>query len=230
MTEMFIQRVSSYAGDIDFLIDLVTVLAGFWFLVAEVALFYLLFRFRRKPDTPSIYIDGTDKKHKRWINTPHIFILIFDVVLIVAATKVWYNIKQDAPPADATIGVISQQWAWSFQHPGADNVLDTDDDIFNIDDNGDGLGTPASWFRGVYTFKRPRGAESADGLRANQFHLVKSVQEQALSAEVRKRRDALESELSVIREKRDALSEQEYLVELERICLEIARLYRDSEK
>ncbi len=109
-----------------------------------------------------------------------------------------------------------------------DNRLVTEHAL--IDDNGDGLGTPASWFRGVYTFKRPRGAESADGLRANQFHLVKSVQEQALSAEVRKRRDALESELSVIREKRDALSEQEYLVELERICLEIARLYRDSEK
>ena len=30
--------------------------------------------------------------------------------------------------------MIGQQWAWTFQHPGADNELDTDDDIFTVDD------------------------------------------------------------------------------------------------
>ena len=109
-----------------------------------------------------------------------------------------------------------------------DNRLVTEHAL--IDDNGDGLGTPATWFRGVYTFRRAKGAGSADGLRANQLHLVKSVQEQALSPGVRKRRDALESELSGLRERRKTVSEEEYLVELERICLAIARLYRDAEK
>ena len=109
-----------------------------------------------------------------------------------------------------------------------DNRLVTEHAL--IDDNGDGLGTPATWFRGVYTFRRAKGAGSADGLRANQLHLVKSVQEQALAPGVRKRRDALESELSGLRERRKTVSEEEYLVELERICLAIARLYRDAEK
>ncbi len=134
MTEIFIQRVSSYASDIDLLIDLITVLAGFWFIVAEVALFYFLFRFRRKPDCPTTYVDGTDKKHKRWINVPHILIIVCDVVLIIGATKVWYNIKQHLPEADATIGVISQQWAWTFVHPGRDGELHTEDDVTLVDE------------------------------------------------------------------------------------------------
>ena len=109
-----------------------------------------------------------------------------------------------------------------------DNRLATEHAL--IDDNGDGLGTPASWFRGVYTFRRAKGAGSTDGLRANQLHLVKSLQEQALTPEVRKHRDTLEAELSKLREQRDTLAEEKYLAELERICLAIARLYRDADK
>ncbi len=36
------------------------------------------------------------------------------------------------PPADETVRVIGQQWAWSFQQPGPDGVLDTADDIRTV--------------------------------------------------------------------------------------------------
>ncbi len=45
---------------------------------------------------------------------------------------VWYNIKQVMPPADETVRVIGQQWAWSFQQAGPDGVLDTADDIRTV--------------------------------------------------------------------------------------------------
>ena len=61
-----------------------------------------------------------------------------------------------------------------------------------IDDNGDGLGTPADWFRGTRATKQPKDGRSLDGLRAHQFHLVRSAEEQRLSAEARARRDELE--------------------------------------
>jgi cytochrome c oxidase subunit 2 len=56
------------------------------------------------------------------------------VVIIIFAVQAWYNVKQRLPDADSTIRIIGQQWAWTFQHPGADNELDTDDDIFTVDD------------------------------------------------------------------------------------------------
>ncbi|HSH14246.1 MAG TPA: hypothetical protein VLA15_10865, partial [Desulfurivibrionaceae bacterium] len=38
------------------------------------------------------------------------------------------------PEAQSTIRVVGQQWGWVFQHPGADNQLDTSDDILTTDD------------------------------------------------------------------------------------------------
>nr|MDQ3624677.1 hypothetical protein [Verrucomicrobiota bacterium] len=41
-----------------------------------------------------------------------------------------------------------------------------------LDDNGDGLGTPADWFRGVRAVKKARDDAELDGLRAHQMHLI----------------------------------------------------------
>ena len=46
MIEHFVKNASSYAGDIDGLILLVTVLVGFWFFAAQGIFFWLIFRFR----------------------------------------------------------------------------------------------------------------------------------------------------------------------------------------
>src|SRR4029450_8981839 len=61
-----------------------------------------------------------------------------------------------------------------------------------IDDNGDGLGTPADWFRGVRAVKTAANSAGVDGLRAHQIHLVRSEQERNLSPAVRAKRDELE--------------------------------------
>jgi hypothetical protein len=93
-----------------------------------------------------------------------------------------------------------------------------------IDDNGDGLGTPADWFRGVRATKKARDGASLDGMRANQLFLVRSAQEQALPGEVRARRDALELWVARLRESKSQMSEADYYSRLESILLELARL------
>jgi hypothetical protein len=97
-----------------------------------------------------------------------------------------------------------------------------------IDDNGDGLGTPAEWFRGVLATKQARDGASLDGTRAHQLHLVRSEQEQQLPAELRARRDQLELELAALRSRKAKLSEEKYLEEIEKILLAIAALYEGS--
>jgi cytochrome c oxidase subunit 2 len=130
----FIPQASTYASSIDNVIFLVGVLVGFWFFVAEGMFFWLIWRFRAKEGVKSEYIEGHEKHLKRWITWPHGLVLVCDIIIIVAAVQVWYNVKQRLPEADATIRVIGQQWAWTFQHPGADNELDTADDIFTVDE------------------------------------------------------------------------------------------------
>jgi hypothetical protein len=94
-----------------------------------------------------------------------------------------------------------------------------------VDDNGDGLGTPADWFRGVRATKRARDGSSLDGSRAHQFHLVRSPAEQQLPADVRAKRDQLELQVSRLRESKAKMSEDAYYRELEQLLLQIAALY-----
>ena len=45
--ESLIVAASSFASTIDNVILVVAVLGGFWFIVAEVVLFYFIFKYRR---------------------------------------------------------------------------------------------------------------------------------------------------------------------------------------
>jgi hypothetical protein len=97
-----------------------------------------------------------------------------------------------------------------------------------LDDNGDGLGTPADWFRGVHATKRPKDGAAADGTRAHQFHLVRSAAEQQLGPELRAKRDRLEQRVAELRAAKAKMAEETYLRELEKVLLELADLYRGT--
>jgi len=126
-------RVSTFAGEIDGLVVLVTVLVGVWFFATQIMFFWLLWRFRAGANPKSQYITGKEPHLKRWINIPHTLILLCDIVVIVAAVRVWVHVKQTLPPADDTVRVVGQQWAWTFQHSGPDGTLDTADDVWTSD-------------------------------------------------------------------------------------------------
>jgi len=94
-----------------------------------------------------------------------------------------------------------------------------------LDDNGDGLGTPASWFSGVRAVKTATGGKAVDGVRAHQMFLVPGDVERGLSPDVRLHRDELEKKLSALRAQKSKLNEDEYYRQLEAILVETARLY-----
>ena len=94
-----------------------------------------------------------------------------------------------------------------------------------LDDNGDGLGTPAAWFRGIRATQRAKEGASLDGTRAHQIHLIASDREKQLPPELRQRRDALELAIAKLREEKPALNEDDYYDRLEKLMLELAQLY-----
>jgi cytochrome c oxidase subunit 2 len=139
--DWLIPRASTFAGDIDGLILLIAVLVGVGFVVAQGIFFYFIFRYRRRDGVKAKYVTGEEKREKRWINIPHGIVLLCDIVIVVAAIKVWVDVKQTLPEPDRTVRVIAQQWAWTFVHPGPDGVLDTDDDITTTDELHLSVGT-----------------------------------------------------------------------------------------
>lgn len=134
MLDRLVASASSYSGDVDQLFVLITVIVGAWFIAAEAMFFWLLFRFRAKDGARAQYITGKEKHLKRWINIPHGLVLVCDIIIIIAAIRVWVTIKQTLPPADRTVRVMAQQWAWTFTDPGPDGKIDTPDDIRTTDE------------------------------------------------------------------------------------------------
>ncbi len=98
-----------------------------------------------------------------------------------------------------------------------------------VDDNGDKLGTPPDWFRGVRAVKTAKDGAAPDGITAAQWILVKSSREADLDPAARARRDELEQDLAALRQRKARLSEDEYLKLLEPLLVELAKLYSPSE-
>lgn len=98
-----------------------------------------------------------------------------------------------------------------------------------LDDNGDGLGTPGDWFHGVRAVKVAKEGATADGLRAGQLTFLRSTRERQLPAEARARRDELERKVAELRERKASQDEEAYYGQLEKLLVELARIYEASE-
>lgn len=120
-----------------------------------------------------------------------------------------------------TAGSRTEEWYKSKSRLATEHAL--------LDDNADGLGTPAGWFRGVRATKRARDGAALDGVRANQMHLVPGDRERKLPPDVRRRRDEIERQVAALREEKGMLGEEEYYGRLEPLMVELARLYSGRE-
>ena len=99
-----------------------------------------------------------------------------------------------------------------------------------LDDNGDGLGTRADWFRGVRPVQKAEDGASLDGYRAHQFHLIHSEAESKMPAQLRIERDRLELEVIKLRDAKESFSEEEYYSRLEKLLYQIAQIYEQTDR
>jgi hypothetical protein len=97
-----------------------------------------------------------------------------------------------------------------------------------LDDNGDGLGTRADWFRGIRPVRKAENSASLDGYRAHQFHIVHSEAENKISPGLRAQRDRLELEVIKLRDAKEKFSEDEYFSKLEALLYDIAQIYEQT--
>ena len=99
-----------------------------------------------------------------------------------------------------------------------------------LDDNGDGVGTPATFFEGLRVAERSKSGALPDGDRAHQWHLVPSERERAIPPALRARRDRLELEISALRNRKTAMPQDDYYATLEQLLLKLARLYEEIDQ
>ena len=98
-----------------------------------------------------------------------------------------------------------------------------------LDDNGDGLGTRADWFRGIRPVQSAADGADLDGYRAGQFHLLRSDADMKIPPALRAERDRLELEVMELRDAKETFSEEEYFSKLQSLLIQIARIYEQAD-
>ncbi len=126
------ENASSYGARIDGVIDLVFWIVGAWFVLVMGVLLVFAIRYHHRWHERAAYVPARTLRGMAIVLVPTAVILLFDLVIEAASTRVWDRVKIDMPPAAQTVRVIAKQYTWTIVHPGADNQLDTPDDITEL--------------------------------------------------------------------------------------------------
>jgi len=125
----FPENISTFGADVDGVFYLIYYIVGFWFLLTQVAIFYLVIRFRRRAGQPAAYIRGDTWKQLSWILIPAAIVLVLDLGIDAAGARVWEEIKTRIPAGDVHLEINAKQFEWMITYPGADDQLGTADDF-----------------------------------------------------------------------------------------------------
>ena len=96
-----------------------------------------------------------------------------------------------------------------------------------IDDNGDGKGTPADWFEGIRLTRKAKEGTAADGLKANQFLLIRHERDRQVPPELIQQRNDLEVRVAALQDQKKSLGDDEFYRQLEALLVPLARTYAE---
>ncbi len=129
MYSWFPENISTYGGELDAVYYLIFYIVGAWFVAAQVAIIYFVWRFRKQKGQPAQYIRGDRLKELAWILVPAAIVLVLDLAIDAAGARVWDEVKIDIPEGDVQLEVTGKQFEWLIRYPGPDQKLGTDDDF-----------------------------------------------------------------------------------------------------
>ena len=105
---------SDLGREIDFLWDRLLLLGTIVFVLVEVALIYIVFRYRRRENQPPPpQTHGSTKLEITWTLIPAV-ILVF---IAVPTVRTIFITQAQAAPGSLNIEVTGHQWWWEFRYP-----------------------------------------------------------------------------------------------------------------
>ncbi len=125
MLDTLPQAISSFAPSIDQMLYLIYYITGFFFIVMEGYLVYLVVRYRHKKGTAAKYEPGNTWAQIQWIIVFSVVILVLDLSIDIKGGKTWAEVKESMPATDLTVKVQAKQFDWTFFYPDKDGKFDT---------------------------------------------------------------------------------------------------------
>lgn len=130
---------SEHGAGIDRMINYLVITVGALFVVGQVALGYLLWRFSRQERVT--FRLASPQAERRWSLIPVIVLaLIAEGGVLVLGLPVWGKFYgSPAPPEALVVEVTGEQFAWNIRYPGKDGIFGRTDPQLITDDNPLGL-------------------------------------------------------------------------------------------
>ncbi len=122
------ENVSSYGGDVDFIIALIWYNTVVWFVLTFGTIGLFLVLYRRRAGRPATYVKGDRLGEALWVLVPVAVVLAIDLWLDFQSAPVWAKVKLERPPAALSIQVTGKQFNWEVVYPGPDGKFGTADD------------------------------------------------------------------------------------------------------
>ncbi len=105
---------SEYNTSIDQLWDKLLLLGTIVFVGVEVALLYVIFRFRRRPDSPQPKpVHGSTTLEITWTVIPALVL----IVIAIPTVQTIFRTQAKAAPDALQVEAIGHQWWWEFRYP-----------------------------------------------------------------------------------------------------------------
>ncbi|MFQ5741298.1 MAG: cytochrome c oxidase subunit II [Acidobacteriota bacterium] len=137
----FPPAASAHAGRVDGQFVVTLAVTGAVFLAAQIALGFLILRYRERPGGTAHYSHGNNKLEALW--TTLTTVLFF--LMVLPGQGIWADLYIREAPADAIrIEVTGQQFAWNIRYPGADGRFGATRPELMNDSEGNPLGLDAS--------------------------------------------------------------------------------------
>ena len=116
---------------------LTLVVTGIIFVLAQVALGYLVMRYKDRPGRTADYSHGNDKLEVVWtLATAVVFF-----ALVIPGQSIWASLHLNPPTEDVVrIEVTGQQFSWNIRYPGADGKFGQLKPELTDDSGGNALG------------------------------------------------------------------------------------------
>lgn len=109
------ENVASFGGEIDYLFYLILFFTGFFFVLTEALLVWVMWKYAYDPNRRAAHVEGNHKLEMWWTIIPGA------ILLYIAFTQIsaWRDIKYQTsvPPADQVIQVSARQWEWRMRYP-----------------------------------------------------------------------------------------------------------------
>ncbi len=128
--------ISAHGLDYDAHFHATLIVTGVIFILAQLALGYVIFRFRDRGQRAA-HSHGNNRMEATW--TTATAVLFIGAVLM--STRIWAAVHLAPPPANALrVEVYAKQFAWNFRYPGPDGKFGRTDITLINDAGGNPLG------------------------------------------------------------------------------------------